>query len=161
MGTVAPIKADQDLGFLLSQASYVLGTQLAAALIETGISPRHYCVMSKALQGEFTQIRLAELCGLDKTTMVITLDELEKAGLAERKPSPTDRRARIIEVTPAGERKVAGARTVVAGIYEDLLASLPENERDIFLNGLVTLVNGRLSTPVHCDQTPRRRSPKA
>jgi MarR family transcriptional regulator, transcriptional regulator for hemolysin len=161
MGTVAPIKADQDLGFLLAQASHVLGTQLAAGLAETGVSPRHYCVMSHAMQGEFTQIRLAELCGLDKTTMVITIDELERGGFAERRPCSTDRRARIIVVTPAGEQKVADARTVVAGIYDDILASLPDNERDIFLNGLVTLVNGRLSTPAECDRAPRRRSPKA
>ncbi len=48
------------------------------------------------MESEQTQIRLAERCALDKTTMVVTGDELERSGLAERRPSPTDRRARII-----------------------------------------------------------------
>jgi MarR family transcriptional regulator for hemolysin len=35
-------------------------------------------------------------------THVVTVDELEKAGLAERRPSSRDRRARVISVTEAG-----------------------------------------------------------
>jgi MarR family len=61
-----------------------------------GICPRSHCVLAKAMESERTQIRLAERCALDKTTMVVTGDELERSGLAERRPSPTDRRARII-----------------------------------------------------------------
>jgi MarR family transcriptional regulator, transcriptional regulator for hemolysin len=147
--------------FLLSQASHVLLTELTAGLAGLGISMRHYCVLSHAMAGDLSQIRLAELCGLDKTTMVVTMDELEKAGLAERRPSATDRRARIIAVTEAGAEMVARAHTVVADVYEDVLAALPPGEREVFVTGLVRLVNGRLSTPVHCDRPVRRRSPKA
>ncbi|MEK8105286.1 MarR family winged helix-turn-helix transcriptional regulator [Micromonospora sp. M12] len=45
---------------------------------------------------------------MDKTTMVVTLDQLERAGLAERRPVPTDRRARLVAVTPAGRRFSSG-----------------------------------------------------
>ena len=54
------------------------------------------------MTGEFTQTEIARMVGLDKTTMVVTVDELEAAGLAERRPSSTDRRARVIEVTKDG-----------------------------------------------------------
>ena len=47
------------------------------------------------------------MVGLDKTTMVVTIDELEPAGMAERLPSPTDRRARIIGVTKDGRKAIA------------------------------------------------------
>jgi MarR family transcriptional regulator, transcriptional regulator for hemolysin len=161
MGTVAPAEVTRDLMFLLSQASHVLMTEMTAGLAELGISPRDYCVLSHGMVGDLTQIRLAELCGLDKTTMVVTIDELERAGLAERRPSSTDRRVRIIAVTEAGMHKVADAHKVVAQIYEDVLGSLPADEREPFLNGLVRLVGGRLSTPVHCERPVRRRSPKA
>lgn len=160
-GTVAPVEIGRDLMFLLSQASHVLMTELTAGLVELGISCRDYCVLSHAIVGDLTQIRLAEVCGLDKTTMVVTIDELEKAGLAARRPSSTDRRARIVAVTEAGEQMVADAHTVVAKIYEDILATLPTDEREPFMSGLARLVGGRLSTPVHCGRTPRRRSPKA
>jgi MarR family transcriptional regulator for hemolysin len=160
MGTDAPENTD-DLMFLLSQASHVLLTELTAGLASLGITMRHYCVLQRALPGELSQIRLAELSGMDKTTMVVTVDELERAGLAERRPSATDRRARIIAVTEAGERMVAKAHTVVTGIYADVLGTLPDGERESFLSGLNRLVGGRLSTPVPCDRPVRRRSPKA
>ena len=69
------------------------------------------------------------MANLDKTTMVVTIDALERAGLAERLPSSTDRRARIIAVTAAGERMVAKAERVVAKIYDDVLSSLPDDQR--------------------------------
>src|SRR3954453_11219006 len=102
MTASAPTRTVTDLSYLLSQASHVLTTQMAAAFTEIGITPREYCVLFHAQETERTQIQLAKVSDLDKTTMVVTVDELEKAGLAERRPSSTDRRARIIAVTEAG-----------------------------------------------------------
>lgn len=146
-----------DLAFLLAQASHVLSTELTAELAGLGITPRGHCVLSAALTGEKTQIQLADMCQLDKTTMVVTVDELEKAGLVERQTSATDRRARIIMVTDLGRKVHASARDVVAHVYEDVLAALPVPERDMFMSGLTRLVEGRLSTPVACQRAPRRR----
>jgi MarR family transcriptional regulator, transcriptional regulator for hemolysin len=88
-----------NLGWLLSQASHVLKTELTAALEQLGVSPRAHHVLQTAMGDEYTQTELARIVGLDKTTMVDTLDELEAAGLAERRPSATDRRARVVAVT--------------------------------------------------------------
>ncbi len=158
MATVSEPRTANDLMMLLSQASHRLSCELTAALEEVGISPRANCVLTTALRGELTQGHLADLCQLDKTTMVVTIDELERAGLAERLPSKTDRRARIIAVTPAGERIVDAARRIVADVYEDVLGTLPARERDALLSGLATLVGegGRLSQPAQCDQVVRR-----
>jgi DNA-binding MarR family transcriptional regulator len=113
-------------------------------------------VLSKALEGEQTQIRLAERCAMDKTTMVVTVDELERLGLAERRPSPTDRRARIITVTEAGEQKVAEGNAVVERLYGSVLDSLPEDEREPFVDALTRLVNVRLAHPPACERAVRR-----
>jgi DNA-binding MarR family transcriptional regulator len=146
----------EDLMFLLSQASHALATEMTAGLASVGISPRGHCVLSTARGGELTQSRLAELCALDKTTMVVTVDELEKAGLAERRLSGTDRRARIIAVTEAGERAVEAGQAVVAALYADVLGALPAGEREALVHGLVRLVEGRLATPVACERPVRR-----
>jgi DNA-binding MarR family transcriptional regulator len=160
MGMGATTQLDVDLMCLLSQASHTLTTELTAALARLGISQRAYCVLSKAMTGDLTQIRVAELCSLDKTTMVVTLDELEKAGLAERLQSGTDRRVRIVSVTEAGQRVVAQADEIVADIYAGVLGALPDGEREAFVSGLLRLVSGRLSTPVPCERLPRRRAPR-
>jgi MarR family transcriptional regulator for hemolysin len=157
MSTTAPAKPSTDLLFLFAQASHVLTIEMTAALAELGISQRIYCVLSKAMSGELTQGQLAEACLLDKTTMVVTLDELEKLGYAERQTSSTDRRARIVAVTKEGRRVVAAADKIVRGIYDDVLAALPASERESVVAGLTHLVEGRLSTPTSCEHPPRRK----
>jgi MarR family transcriptional regulator for hemolysin len=161
MATKAPARPETDLAFLLSQASHALATELTARLDELGITPRAHCVLSRALGGEFTQTQVAEQCALDTTTMVVTLDALERDGLAERRASSTDRRARIIAVTESGERVVSAADAIVALTYSDVLASLPERQREPFLDSLTRLVGGRLSAPPECAHPPRRRAPRA
>jgi MarR family transcriptional regulator for hemolysin len=151
--TVAP-----DLMMLFNVASHTLETEMTARLATIGITPRANCVLVRAMQQERTQTELAELCNLDKTTMVVTLDALESAGLAERRLSSTDRRARIIAVTRAGADLVARAESVIAEIYHEVLDSLPSDERKAFVAALTRLAQGRLSTPVPCEKPPRRRA---
>src|ERR1700733_13584771 len=91
-----------DLSFLLSHTAHVLATRMTAAFAEIGISPREYCVLAHAMAGHYTQIELAKLADLDKTTMLNTMDYLERAGYAERTPSPTDRRGRVTTPPPGG-----------------------------------------------------------
>jgi DNA-binding MarR family transcriptional regulator len=161
MAAVAtPTDLGTDLGFLLGQANYAVSTELTAGLAELGIVPRDYCVLSTALGGELTQNRLAEMCALDKTTMVVTVDGLERAGLAERRPSALDRRARIISVTKRGERVIEQAREIIAHVYDEILGDLPARERQAFVSALVRLTAGRLATPAQCDKPPRRRAPR-
>ena len=109
--TQAPI--DVDLLFLVNQAAFALTAEMTSALADIAITPREFCVLSHALKGDMTQIRLAELSALDKTTMVVTLDKLEKAGLAERRlshtrPTGPDRRRHPGRQT--GGRQGAGHR---------------------------------------------------
>jgi MarR family transcriptional regulator for hemolysin len=146
-----------NLSWLLAQASHVMITEMTAAFEDMGVSPRGHCLLSAAATGEFTQKELADMVGLDKTTMVVTVDDLERAGLAERDPSKSDRRARIVRVTPAGTRVVRKGQQVVADIQEDVLASLPESDRTALIGALENLVEGRLSTPTPCSRAPRRR----
>jgi MarR family transcriptional regulator for hemolysin len=154
--TVAP-----DLMMLFNVASHTLETELTARLATIGVTPRANCVLVQAMRQERTQTELAELCNLDKTTMVVTLDALESAGLAERRLSSTDRRARIIAVTPAGADLVARAESVIMEIYREVLNSLPSDERKAFVAALTRLAQGRLSTPVPCEKPPRRRAARA
>jgi MarR family transcriptional regulator, transcriptional regulator for hemolysin len=157
--------ATADLMFLLSQASHALNTELTARLAEVDLTPRSHCVLRKAMTGDDrTQTRIAQECALDKTTMVITVDELEAAGYARRRTSLQDRRVKILDVTPAGARVSGEADAIVAAVYENVLAGLPARERDGFLAGLDRLASsgGRLAEPVACERQVRRpRMPQA
>jgi MarR family transcriptional regulator for hemolysin len=150
-----------DLLFLLNQATFALSNELASRLAEVQLSPRKYCVLSKALADDLTQIRLAEASMLDKTTMVVTLDELEKAGLAERCPSPEDRRARIVRVTPKGAAAVAAGGRIVEQMQEELLTTVPAESREAFVAALEQLVAGPLASPSHVERSQRRPRERA
>jgi MarR family transcriptional regulator, transcriptional regulator for hemolysin len=140
--TQAPLT--DNLCWLLSRASYTLTTELTRAMEDMGLSPRAHAVLAAAVTGEFTQTEVARMVGLDKTTMVVTLDELEAAGLAERRPSPRDRRARVVAVTKAGRRKVRDAERVSEQVKRDVLEALPPADRDAFLGALTRLVSETL-----------------
>jgi MarR family transcriptional regulator for hemolysin len=49
--------------------------------------------------GGLTQRALAERMGIEGPTLVRLLDNLERGGLLERRPSPTDRRANTLHLT--------------------------------------------------------------
>ncbi|MFI9010861.1 MarR family winged helix-turn-helix transcriptional regulator [Actinosynnema sp. NPDC053489] len=156
MSAMAPTRTESDLSFLLDHTGHVLRTRIAAALAEVGLTARMHCVLVHALQEERTQIQLAELGDMDKTTMVVTVDALEKAGLAERRQSGTDRRARIIAVTEKGAELAQRSQRIVDDVHRAALDSLPGKDREALLHALNLLVNGHLATPVPAPQTARR-----
>lgn len=150
-----------DLLFLLNQSAYALSAQLGAGLDDVGLTVREYCVLWKADEAERSQAEIAELAGLDKTTMVVTLDALEKAGYAERKVSPTDRRARVVAVTPDGRRVLHRAFGVANAVVDDVLNSLDEVRRAALVDALELLTAGPLAKPSHTAPQRRRRVPSA
>jgi MarR family transcriptional regulator for hemolysin len=151
MSTMTPPRAEPDLSFLLSHTSHVLNTRLTAALAEIGMTVRGHCVLMHALPGELTQIELARLSDLDKT-----LDELEAAGLAQRRPAAADRRARIVQVTDEGRQVAAAGEQIVDRVHGEVLAALPADERDAFKNALIRLAHGYLATPAEGERPVRR-----
>lgn len=143
MATAVP-----DLIGYLNRAGHVLESQLHAALAEIGLTTRMQSVLGHALNGERTQIQLAELAYLDKTTMVVTVDALEQAGYAERTPSATDRRARIVSVTEAGAQIAQEGQAIVDRVHRETLAALAADHQVPFVEALRSLVEGQLAQPV-------------
>ncbi|WP_371403997.1 MarR family winged helix-turn-helix transcriptional regulator [Kribbella sp. NBC_00662] len=152
-----PERTVPDLTGYLTHAGHVLETQLSAALAEIGLTLRMQCVLRHALEAERTQIQIAELAYMDKTTMVVTVDALEEAGYAERKPAATDRRARIIAVTPAGAKIAAEGQKIVDQVHANALNTLAAPQRKPFVDAITTLVDGPLSTPTTAQPVRRSR----
>ena len=132
-----------DTGWLLARASHALAAAVAAGLRDLGLSLRGYVLLQAALERPMPQQALAGATGLDKTTMVVTVDELAAAGLVERRPDPADRRVRLVTVTDAGRATLLRARSVVRGTEDDLLADLGEDQ-EVLRRLLQTALDGRL-----------------
>jgi DNA-binding MarR family transcriptional regulator len=80
--------------------------------------------------------------GIDPSTMVALIDELESAGLARRRPHPKDRRAREVTITPKGRRVLERSRGLATQVDDDVLRGLTAAER----RQLLTLLRQALSS---------------
>jgi MarR family transcriptional regulator, transcriptional regulator for hemolysin len=137
----APERTVRDVTGLLNMAGHALSNRLAAALAEVDLSARMQCVLVHALEEERTQIQLAALADLDKTTLVSTVDELERRGYAERRPSATDRRARVIAVTEKGRLAAEEGQRIVDEVHAEALGALSPAARDAFVEALGRLAD--------------------
>jgi DNA-binding MarR family transcriptional regulator len=102
----------------------------AEALATVGLTPPLFALLNVvgAREGAIQQ-ELGAALGIDRTTMVALVDQLESASLATRRPSPSDRRAREIAITPKGRRVLARAKTRLAVAEDEVLAGLGASER--------------------------------
>jgi DNA-binding MarR family transcriptional regulator len=115
------------LFFRLWRASH---TQTAAALQSIGVTPPLFAVLNylQANEGVIQQ-QVGSAMGIDPSTMVSLIDQLEDAGLAKRRPHAQDRRAREISITPKGRRTLKRARELAAEVENDVLQGLSATER--------------------------------
>jgi DNA-binding MarR family transcriptional regulator len=122
-----------DLGWGLGTVfrAYVAAAHAAVADLPGG--PRGYQVLSAAAHGVVgSQLSLAQHLGVDRTVMTYLLDDLEAAGLIERRPDPADRRARHIVITPQGTELLATLVERLEAAEAHLLAPLDQRARASF-----------------------------
>src|ERR1700710_2642901 len=83
-----------DLGWGLGTVFRAYVTAAHAAVADLPGGPRGYQVLSAAAHGTVgSQLALAQHLGVDRTVMTYLLDDLQAAGLIERRPDPADPRA--------------------------------------------------------------------
>jgi DNA-binding MarR family transcriptional regulator len=121
----------EDLGFLLTRASGLVVRATNAALADLGLRVRQYSVLVLADDAEagISQRDLAEVLGLDPSQVVALVDELAAAGLVERRPSPTDRRAKLVAATAQGVRLRRRADAAAAVGVQRQIGSLTAGEQ--------------------------------
>jgi DNA-binding MarR family transcriptional regulator len=144
------------LSFLLVQLGFHAAATFADRLAPLGIEPRHYGVLSRLATNEgTTQRAIAELSGLNPTRMVFLIDELEQLGLAERRPSPVDRRSHNLYLTDQGKRMLGRAKAVARAHSEQLAAVLKPVQRRQLMSLLRTLADAAQITPDSLPGTTR------
>jgi len=82
---------------------------------------------------DMDQARLAATIGYDRATIGGVVERLEQKGLLERKVSPTDRRARVLRLSPEGVQVLTKVRPVVITAQAEILGPLSPEERATFL----------------------------
>ena len=130
-----------DLGWALGVVFRAYARAASAAFTDVPGGPRGYQVLAAAARSQpGSQQELAAHLGVDRTVMTYLLDDLERAGLIERRPDPADRRARRIAATGRGADLLGDLderlRTAEDGVLGGLAA---EGDRKIFRELLARL----------------------
>jgi DNA-binding MarR family transcriptional regulator len=114
--------------------------QFGERLAELGLTTRMWGALNVLeAEGPTTQQFLGKCTGIDPSSMVATIDDLESRGLVERRPHPSDRRAHSLHITDQGREALTTGRQLARGAQEDLLAPLSREERKLLHELLLKL----------------------
>lgn len=128
--TSVPESVEAELGWALGTIMRNYLRAAGGALENVPGGPRGYLVLTSLGTGEpSTQAALAEHLGMDRTMMTYLLDDLEDAGLVERRPDPADRRARRVTLTDTGTARLAEFMCGLHNAEDSLLEPLDTDER--------------------------------
>lgn len=119
-----------DTGYLLYRLGLRSGQMFNATLHKSGLRLRHYALMRylSTVDGAL-QRELSARLGYDPSAIVSLVDDLERQGLAVRRPDPTDRRNRIVVLTGPGRDFLRDSDAAARQVTDELLAPLDERER--------------------------------
>jgi len=133
------------LGYQLRLAQLAVFRDFAAAAREFGVSPGRFgmLVLVDANPG-VTQTRLAEAVGLDRSTLVAVLDQLEERGLLERRQGE-DRRTNGLWLTRKGKATLGRMKDRILAHETRIAAQLNEAERRTLLGLLRRLAAAAMS----------------
>jgi DNA-binding MarR family transcriptional regulator len=101
-----------------------------SALAPLGLRPRHLVALTVLREGATTQQALSTTLQVDRTNLVGLLNELEADKLIERRRSSEDRRRHTVELTTAGAQRLAKAELALAGIEDEVLGQLDDDQRE-------------------------------
>ncbi|HMG62422.1 MAG TPA: MarR family transcriptional regulator [Streptosporangiaceae bacterium] len=121
------------LGYLLKHARERLGELTSEVLAPFGVTGRQVGVLI-AIDDRvpLSQQEVALRLGVDRTTMVDLIDELEGKGLVQRRQDPADRRRNVVALTPAGTAALAAASRATQEAERRFLGSLPAPQAAAF-----------------------------
>jgi DNA-binding MarR family transcriptional regulator len=126
--------------FLLKRLGMAAKADSMEAYESTGLHPYHHAILALLDEGTTeTQGAIGEALGYDKGQLVGMLDDLEDAGLIERRRDPADRRRHVVQMTPAGRTALGKLRRLANRLEDEFLEPLDEVQR-AQLHGLLLLL---------------------
>jgi DNA-binding MarR family transcriptional regulator len=137
--------------FRLNGALIRLGDALVKPL---GLTSARWQVLGSIAHGRgtFSVARLADNMGLARQSVQRIVDELAEAGLVGFAPNPAHKRAKLVVMTPQGERVFARATKLWRPMADAMVAGLDPRQLRKTTQNLAAL-RGRLDNQ-HSDRSP-------
>jgi len=114
----------------LVRATETVIASTSAHLVDSGVTPTQFGVLEALYH--LGPMRLCDLAAKHlrtSGTLTIVIDNLEKSGLVERRPSPTDRRSVMVHLTDTGRSTIADLFPAHARGVREAMSVLTEEEQ--------------------------------
>jgi MarR family transcriptional regulator for hemolysin len=147
------------LGFLLRDTSRLMRRRFVQRAREVGL-PLNRSEASVLVHVDrepgLSQAQLAEQLDMEAISLVRLIDSLQEAGLIERRPHAHDRRIRTLWLTGAAQPILAQVRSVADEVRAQAFGGLPDAEREVLLDLLVTVRENLATRAGGCADTEVR-----
>ncbi len=141
----------RSLGFMVHRLQVQLRQRMMTAIEGSGLHGGQVVVLAtlwvRLLQsrdlGEdpgLTQTHLVQISGVEKSSLVLFLDGLEKDGWIERRKHPTDRRAHLVYLTPSGAERFTQVGQTLYAFEQENFAPFSDDEKAALMHGLTKLL---------------------
>ena len=130
-------------GHLIRRAQQIAVAIFAEYLSAADITPVQFAILNALLDSPgIDQVSLAKRVAFDPATSGSVIGRLEAKGWVVRQADPTDRRRKLLVVTPHGKQALASIQDDVARVQAKILSPLPQADQQLFVNLLSRLVQG-------------------
>ena len=130
-------------GHLIRRAQQIAVSIFADRLAASDITPVQFAILNALSETpDIDQVTLAKRVAFDPATSGSVIGRLEAKGWLTRQAHATDRRRKLLVITPTGLQALAGMQTAVADVQSQILAPLNAGEQKQFVDLLARLVAG-------------------
>jgi DNA-binding MarR family transcriptional regulator len=124
----------------VQRAARALARRFDEALRPVGLTNGQFSLMMSLNRPQpASMASVASLLAMDRTTLTAALKPLERRGLVVVSKDPSDRRSRLLKMTPAGETLLASATPIWEQTHRDVEALLTDVNPDHLRSGLRAL----------------------
>lgn len=129
------------IGYGLKRAYLNFQSDFIESVAHLGLRPGQFAALSIIIDNpDISQSRLARALEIERSGVVLIVDELEGRDLISRNKVPGDRRSYALRATPAGEALREEAVVTICRHEDRLLAGLSATERKTLQGLLVRLL---------------------
>ena len=129
-------------GYLIRRVHQISTAIFAEECARFDLTPVQYAALFSI--GENPQIdatRLSDRTALDRATLGQVLERVEAKGWVSRSPSPTDKRVKLISLSPAGRRLLKRVEPALLRVRERILEPLSDRDKAHTMRLLAKLAN--------------------
>lgn len=122
----------ETIPFEIGETAHALRKAFDRRAVGLGVTRAQWKVLFRVVrQPGLRQIELADMLDIEPITLSRIVDRLEEAGLLERKPDPSDRRAWRLHVTVQAQPLIAKLRRLADDMVADAFSGIDPNDIEI------------------------------